>query len=330
MSDRCSSVKSRFSWPATTTVACGSSGTSVVIAAWSRSRAGATPGRAALSLPFLVLCARRQAQGHTACGRPGHQHRCRNRSLDARLDRGSLGRMARLRLRRSVRHRRIVRRAHLTACSSAGQISPNGSCIRAAPTAASHSRCDATGSSLSRTTARAITCPGFTRVSTATRDSRTTIRLPSQRFAGQGTLAYRPMLSPDGSRLPAFDGLSECWSEGAEYVALYPNLLLGVHKDHTFALRLEPLAPDRRASTWRSGSPTAAALDDAHTDVRERLSALWREVFEEDIQVVEGMQQGRHADRFDGGVLSPRMDAATAAFHQWAATRYAASGLDAG
>jgi phenylpropionate dioxygenase-like ring-hydroxylating dioxygenase large terminal subunit len=149
-------------------------------------------------------------------------------------------------------------------------------------------------------------------------------------FAGQGTLAYRPMLSPDGSRLPAFDGLSECWSEGAEYVALYPNLLLGVHKDHTFALRLEPLAPDltrEHVALWFADS---RALDDAHADVRERLSALWREVFEEDIHVVEGMQQGRHADRFDGGVLSPQMDAATAAFHQWAAIRYAASGLDAG
>ena len=149
-------------------------------------------------------------------------------------------------------------------------------------------------------------------------------------FAGQGTLAYRPMLSPDGSRLPAFEGLSDCWTEGAEYVALYPNLLLGVHKDHTFALRLEPLAPDRTREHVALWFADATALDDAHADVRQRLSALWREIFEEDIQVVEGMQQGRHADRFDGGVLSPQMDAATAAFHQWVANRYAAAGLDAG
>lgn len=149
-------------------------------------------------------------------------------------------------------------------------------------------------------------------------------------FAGQGTLAYRPALSPDGSRLPSFDNLSEHWSEGAEYVALYPNLLLGVHKDHTFALRLEPLAPDRTREHVALWFADGHALDDAHADVRQRLSALWREIFEEDILVVEGMQQGRHADRFDGGVLSPRMDAATAAFHQWATNRYAAVGLDAG
>jgi len=154
--------------------------------------------------------------------------------------------------------------------------------------------------------------------------------IAEQGFAGQGTLAYRPMLSSDGRRLPAFEHLSERWSEGAEYVALYPNLLLGVHKDHTFALRLEPLAPDRTREHLALWFADSAALDHAYADVRQRLSTLWREVFEEDILVVEGMHQGRHADRFDGGVFSPQMDEATAAFHGWAAQRYAAAGLDAG
>ncbi len=52
-----------------------------------------------------------------------------------------------------------------------------------------------------------------------------------------------------------------------------------------------------------------------------RNAAQWREVFEEDIFVVEGMQRGRHAPGFDGGRFSPAMDGATHAFHRWVAGR---------
>jgi len=145
-------------------------------------------------------------------------------------------------------------------------------------------------------------------------------------FAGQGTLAYRPLLAADGRRLPLFPGLPASWDEGAEYVALYPNLLLGVHKDHTFAIRLDPLAVDRTAEHVALWFADRAALDQTHEALRGNLVALWREVFEEDIGVVEGMQRGRHAPAFDGGVLSPVMDRATAAFHGWTAARYRAAG----
>jgi phenylpropionate dioxygenase-like ring-hydroxylating dioxygenase large terminal subunit len=153
------------------------------------------------------------------------------------------------------------------------------------------------------------------------------VTIVDESFAGQGTLAYRPLLAPDGSRLPGFTGLPERWREGAEYVALYPNLLLGAHKDHLFALRLEPLAPDRTREHVALWFADARALDAAHAPLRRRLAELWREVFKEDIAVVEGMQRGRHADAFDGGVLSPVMDAATAAFHAWVQARYDAVGL---
>ena len=149
-------------------------------------------------------------------------------------------------------------------------------------------------------------------------------------FAGQGTLAYRPLLAEDGSRLPAFPGLPAQWDEGAEYVALYPNLLLGVHKDHTFAMRLEPLGPGRTREHVALWFADERALDAEHAPLRRRLADLWREVFAEDIAVVEGMQRGRHADAFDGGVLSPVMDAATAAFHGWVRERYRTADLTDG
>jgi phenylpropionate dioxygenase-like ring-hydroxylating dioxygenase large terminal subunit len=55
----------------------------------------------------------------------------------------------------------------------------------------------------------------------------------------------------------------------------------------------------------------------------ERNAAQWRDVFEEDIFVVEGMQRGRHAPGFDGGRFSLAMDGATHAFHRWVAQRMA-------
>jgi choline monooxygenase len=149
-------------------------------------------------------------------------------------------------------------------------------------------------------------------------------------FAGQGTLAYRPLLAADGGRLPRFSDLPAAWDEGAEYVALYPNLLLGVHKDHIFALRLEPIGVGHTREHLALWFAAPEALEASHDALRQRLATLWREVFEEDIAVVEGMQRGRLADPFDGGVFSPVMDEATAAFHGWMHDRYRATGLTDG
>ena len=59
-------------------------------------------------------------------------------------------------------------------------------------------------------------------------------------FAGQGTLVYQPQICADGRRFPHFEGLSSKWNAGAEYIAFFPNVLLGVHNDHAFAILLLP------------------------------------------------------------------------------------------
>ena len=59
-------------------------------------------------------------------------------------------------------------------------------------------------------------------------------------YAGQGTMVYAPQISNDGRHFPNFDGLSAKWNTGAEYVALFPNVLLGVQRDHLFAIILTP------------------------------------------------------------------------------------------
>ena len=46
---------------------------------------------------------------------------------------------------------------------------------------------------------------------------------------------------------------------------------------------------------------------------------MWKTVFSEDIQVVEGMQLGRSAPGYDGGKFSAVMDESTHHFHKWVA-----------
>ena len=139
--------------------------------------------------------------------------------------------------------------------------------------------------------------------------------------SGQGTRVYAPE-ARDGPRFPDLAGLGPDWASRAEYAALWPNVLMGVHRDHGFTIRLEPLSHDRTAEhvgIWYADADTATGP--AWAGARAQAAAAWAEVFEEDIFVVEGMQRGRGAPGFDGGRFSPTMDAATHAFHAWVADR---------
>ncbi len=134
-------------------------------------------------------------------------------------------------------------------------------------------------------------------------------------FSGQGTLVYRQLSGESGQRFPDFEGLGSQWDKAAEYIAVYPNVLLGVHRDHAFAIVLIPDGPERTSEQIH----LYYARPDTDGGLRQRNGQLWKTVFEEDIFVVEGMQRGRHAMGFDGGRFSPAMDSPTHCFHSWAA-----------
>ncbi len=140
-----------------------------------------------------------------------------------------------------------------------------------------------------------------------------------QAFSGQGSEVYNPQLDPGGRRFPSFPGLSAKWDHAAEYVTLYPNVLLGVHKDHFFSIMLEPVAADRTIEHLEIyyAAPGVAAPDWAA--MRATHVEMWRQVFLEDVFAVEGLQKGRAAPGFDGGRFSPVMDAPTHCFHDWVA-----------
>ena len=142
------------------------------------------------------------------------------------------------------------------------------------------------------------------------------------KFSGQGTTVYNPRLDEDGHRFADFKGLSDKWDTAAEYIALYPNVLIGVHRDHTFAILLDPRSHDRTIERVELYYADPAMMAPEWASLRENHSAMWKGVFEEDIFVVEGMQRGRAASLFDGGKFSPIMDAATHCFHDWVAERF--------
>ncbi|MFW8634843.1 aromatic ring-hydroxylating oxygenase subunit alpha [Cribrihabitans pelagius] len=138
-------------------------------------------------------------------------------------------------------------------------------------------------------------------------------------YSGQGTLVYRQLKGEDGKVFADFPGLGTQWDEGAEYVAVYPNVLLGVQRDHAFAIVLEPVDCENTIEHIELYYSQPAEETPELVGLRAENARLWKTVFEEDVFVVEGMQKGRHGALFDGGRFSPVMDGPTHNFHAWVA-----------
>jgi phenylpropionate dioxygenase-like ring-hydroxylating dioxygenase large terminal subunit len=145
--------------------------------------------------------------------------------------------------------------------------------------------------------------------------------MEGDKFAGQGTEVYRQIENDDGTTFPDFPDLSAKWDQAGEYITAAPNVMLGVQRDHVFAIVLEPKSAQRTIEhihLYYAQAETSKSL-------REKNAELWKTVFGEDIGVVEGMQAARGAFGFDGGRFSPAMDAPTHHFHQWVARRMTAA-----
>ena len=139
------------------------------------------------------------------------------------------------------------------------------------------------------------------------------------KYSGQGTLVYRQLTGDDGAVFPDFQDIDQRFVDGGEYITVYPNVLLGVQRDHAFVILLEPKALDQTDEHIH----LYYASDDTDDALRNRNATQWKGVFVEDIGVVEGMQKGRHAPSFDGGRFSPAMDGPTHCFHDWVAGQIA-------
>lgn len=156
-------------------------------------------------------------------------------------------------------------------------------------------------------------------------------RVFADRFFGPVTHSYRASLPPEQA-LPEFPGLPAARRLAGEYPIAFPNLLLGIQRDHLFGIIVDPLAIDRTRErlhiyTVDDGAARPAAERARIAAAVAELAAGWREVFTEDIGIVERMQRGRASSSFDGGKLTAFHDDCNRRFMQHVARAVAACTL---
>ena len=140
------------------------------------------------------------------------------------------------------------------------------------------------------------------------------------RFAGQGTVVYSPRFK-EGKEFPTFPDWSKEKEQYAEYVALFPNVMLGIHKDHYYAYWLEPVSHNytkEHMEIYYVGEE--AATSEKYKDLRRQNYEQWHSIQSEDLMIIEGMQEGRNSPIYNGGNFSPVMDNPTHHFNKWVAT----------
>lgn len=146
-------------------------------------------------------------------------------------------------------------------------------------------------------------------------------------MSGQGSYTYN-LSDVAGTRLPRFPSWPQDRLRQAEYVSLYPNVMLGMQADHFFAIILEPHKKDVTLENLRLFYVGDEASGDEYAACRHSQLEAWKVVFGEDVFAVEGMQAGRQSPGFAGGVFSPVLDGPTHHFHSWVADKYAAINND--
>ena len=139
------------------------------------------------------------------------------------------------------------------------------------------------------------------------------------RFAGQGTLVYNPRFKSNET-FPSFPSWPTSKNKQAEYVALFPNVMLGIHKDHYYAFWLEPINHKKtieHMEIYYVGEE--AAISDKYKNIREENFFQWKNIMKEDLDIIEGMQEGRYSPAYNGGNFSPVLDNPTHHFAKWVA-----------
>ncbi len=137
-------------------------------------------------------------------------------------------------------------------------------------------------------------------------------------FGGQGSTVYTPQVS-SGKRFPQFPDLSDEARAGAEYVAIYPNVLVGLQNDHFWCIHMEAKGPGRTDEHLEIYYIGDGADDETLATARQDTLKRWCQIMDEDIMIIERLQQGRHSPGFEGGCFTPLMDAPSHHFSRWVA-----------
>ena len=139
------------------------------------------------------------------------------------------------------------------------------------------------------------------------------------RFAGQGSKKYNQLIE-ENKTFNNFKNWNKELSKNSEYIALFPNVMIGLHIDHFYAFWLEPISINEtkeHLAMYYVGDNSANGKE--FEKMRKENVRMWKNVMSEDISAVEGMQEGRNSPVYNGGNFSPVMDNPTHQFHKWVA-----------
>ncbi|WP_169035419.1 aromatic ring-hydroxylating oxygenase subunit alpha [Candidatus Pelagibacter ubique] len=140
------------------------------------------------------------------------------------------------------------------------------------------------------------------------------------RFAGQGSKKYEKLIKGNKS-FDNFKNWPKDLNKKSEYIALFPNVMIGLHIDHFYTFWLEPISVNEtkeHLAMYYIGENSANGKE--FESMRKENVRFWKDVMSEDIKVIEGMQEGRNSPVYNGGNFSPVMDGPTHQFHKWVAS----------
>ena len=139
------------------------------------------------------------------------------------------------------------------------------------------------------------------------------------RFAGQGSKKYEQPVKGN-KKFNTFPNWEKNMLKNSEYIALFPNVMIGLHVDHFYVFWLEPISINKtkeHMQMYYVGNNSANGEE--LKDLRKENARFWKDVMIEDIKAIEGMQDGRSSPVYNGGNFSPVMDQPTHQFHKWVA-----------
>jgi choline monooxygenase len=136
---------------------------------------------------------------------------------------------------------------------------------------------------------------------------------------GQGSLLYKRG-AIEGRSLPTFPDLeTHQKATVAEYITVFPNLMLGVHPDYFLVFTVNPLSPNETHERMAFYFVGDEAMGPENEALRHLPIDLWQDTNDEDIVMIERMQVGRKSPRFDGGCFSPELEQKVYRFQQMVA-----------
>ncbi|MEO0988888.1 MAG: aromatic ring-hydroxylating dioxygenase subunit alpha [Cyanobacteria bacterium J06639_14] len=133
---------------------------------------------------------------------------------------------------------------------------------------------------------------------------------------GQGSLLYKCGVI-EGRSLPTFPNLETTGKQTiAEYITVFPNLMLGVHPDYFLVFTVDPISPDQSAERLVFYFIGDEAMTAENRVLRDLAIDLWKVTNDEDIEMIERLQIGRKSPSFDGGCFSPALEQTVYRFQQ--------------